>query len=33
MTGGYFADPGVDDVAGLAELGFPFADVDADGGS
>ena len=27
LTGGYFADPGVHDVAGLAELGFPFADV------
>lgn len=31
VTGGYFADPGVKDVPGLAELGFPFADVDADG--
>ncbi len=31
VTGGYFADPGVNDVAGLADLGFPFADVDADG--
>ena len=27
VTGGYFADPGVKDVAGLARLGFPFADV------
>ena len=32
LTGGYFADPGVVDVPGLAELGFPFADVDASGG-
>ena len=27
VTGGYFADPGVKDVPGLARLGFPFADV------
>lgn len=31
VTGGYFADPGVKDVAGLARLGFPFADVTAEG--
>jgi hypothetical protein len=31
LTGGYFADPGRKDVAGMARLGFPFADVDADG--
>ncbi len=31
VTGGYFADPGVKDVDGLARLGFPFADVGADG--
>jgi hypothetical protein len=31
ITGGYFADPGVRDVAGLARLGFPLAEVDADG--
>jgi hypothetical protein len=31
VTGGYFADPGVNDVPGLADLGFPFADVSADG--
>ncbi len=31
LTGGYFADPGVHDVDGLAELGFPYADVAADG--
>ncbi|GAA1554971.1 DUF1446 domain-containing protein [Brevibacterium picturae] len=30
VTGGYFADPVTKPVAGLAELGFPFADVDAD---
>ncbi|OZM78511.1 acyclic terpene utilization AtuA family protein [Pseudonocardia sp. MH-G8] len=31
LTGGYFADPGVKDVPGLASLGFPYADVRADG--
>ena len=31
LTGGYFADPGVHDVAGLAELGFPYADIGDDG--
>ena len=31
VTGGYFADPDAKDVAGLARLGFPFADV-MDGG-
>jgi hypothetical protein len=31
VTGGYFADPGYKDVPGLDMLGFPFADVDADG--
>ncbi len=31
VTGGYFADPGVKDVPGLTELGFPFAEVAADG--
>jgi hypothetical protein len=31
LTGGYFADPGVKDVADMAWLGFPFADVDSDG--
>jgi hypothetical protein len=31
LTGGYFADPGVKDVPRLARLGFPFADVSADG--
>nr|WP_245162032.1 acyclic terpene utilization AtuA family protein [Brevibacterium marinum] len=30
VTGGYFADPVTKPVAGLAHLGFPFADVDAD---
>jgi hypothetical protein len=30
-TGGYFADPGRTDVAGLARLGFPLAEVAADG--
>ncbi len=31
LTGGYFADPGYKDVPGLAELGFPVAEVSADG--
>lgn len=31
ITGGYFADPGIKDVEGLARLGFPIAEVDADG--
>ncbi|MCT2582118.1 acyclic terpene utilization AtuA family protein [Actinophytocola gossypii] len=31
LTGGYFADPGFQDVPDLAELGFPYADVAADG--
>src|SRR5581483_6052480 len=31
ITGGYFADPGVKDIEGLADLGFPFADVDREG--
>jgi hypothetical protein len=31
LTGGYFADPGRKDVANMAWLGFPFADVDGDG--
>ncbi|MGL4291861.1 MAG: acyclic terpene utilization AtuA family protein [Phreatobacter sp.] len=31
VTGGYFADPGRKDVAGLARLGFPLAEVGEDG--
>ncbi|MEX5634253.1 acyclic terpene utilization AtuA family protein [Parafrankia sp. FMc2] len=31
VTGGYYADPGVKDVPDLARLGFPFAEVCADG--
>jgi hypothetical protein len=31
LTGGYFADPGKKDVAGLAHIGFPLAEVDAQG--
>lgn len=31
ITGGYFADPGFKDVTGLARLGFPLAEVKADG--
>lgn len=31
VTGGYFADPGYKDVDGLAQLGFPIAEVAEDG--
>ena len=31
VTGGYFADPGYKDVDGLAYVGFPYAEVRADG--
>jgi hypothetical protein len=31
ITGGYFADPGVKDVQGLARLGFPIGEVREDG--
>lgn len=31
VTGGYFADPGSKDVADLAHLGFPIAEVSEDG--
>lgn len=31
LTGGYFADPGKKDVKDMANLGFPFADIDAEG--
>jgi hypothetical protein len=31
VTGGYFADPGLKDVDGLARVGFPIAEIDADG--
>ena len=31
ITGGYFADPGVKDIPGLARLGFPIGEVRADG--
>ncbi|KPF90371.1 ABC transporter substrate-binding protein [Rhodopseudomonas sp. AAP120] len=31
ITGGYFADPGFKDVAGLARLGFPIGEVTEDG--
>ena len=31
VTGGYFADPGIKDVPDLDRLGFPFAEVSADG--
>jgi hypothetical protein len=31
VTGGYFADPGYKDVAGLHDVGFPIARIDAGG--
>ena len=31
ITGGYFADPGYKDVPGLADLGFPVAEVSPNG--
>ncbi len=31
VTGGYFSDPGVKDIADLARLGFPIAEVNAHG--
>jgi len=31
ITGGYFADPGYKDVAGLGRLGFPIGEVSEDG--
>lgn len=31
ITGGYFADPAYKDVAGLARIGFPIAEVGRDG--
>jgi len=31
VSGGYYADPGVKDVPGLANLGYPIAELNADG--
>jgi hypothetical protein len=31
LSGGYFAEPGPKEVPDMARLGFPYADVDADG--
>jgi hypothetical protein len=31
VSGGYIADPGRVDIPGLADVGFPLAEVDADG--
>jgi hypothetical protein len=31
VTGGYFADPGVKDVPGLAEVGYPIVEMQDDG--
>jgi Acyclic terpene utilisation family protein AtuA len=33
LCGGYFAEPGLKEVPDMAHLGFPFAEVDADGGA
>ena len=32
VSGGYYSDPGYKDVPGLASLGYPIAEIDADGG-
>lgn len=32
VCGGYYADPGLKDVPGLADMGYPIAEIDADGG-
>jgi hypothetical protein len=31
VTGGYFADPPYKEVSGMADLGYPIAEIDADG--
>ena len=31
MSGGYFADPGVKDVPGMDRIGYPIAEIEADG--
>jgi Acyclic terpene utilisation family protein AtuA len=31
VTGGYFADPGYKDIPGLAEVGYPIAEIASDG--
>jgi len=31
VTGGYYADPGLKDVTGLARLGYPIAEIDLNG--
>lgn len=31
VTGGYFADPGIKDVPGMDDLGYPVAEVEEDG--
>ncbi len=31
VTGGYYADPGFKDVPGLARVGYPIAEIDAEG--
>ena len=31
VSGGYYADPGFKDIPGLATLGYPIAEIDADG--
>jgi hypothetical protein len=31
VSGGYYADPGYKDVPGMAQLGYPIAEIDAEG--
>ena len=31
VTGGYFSDPGYKDISGLADVGYPIAEIDANG--
>jgi hypothetical protein len=31
VSGGYYADPGYKDIPGMANLGYPIAEIDADG--
>src|SRR5215510_11841563 len=31
VTGGYFSDPGYKDIPGLADVGYPIAEIDANG--
>jgi hypothetical protein len=31
VSGGYYADPGFKDIPDLAHVGYPIAEIDADG--